>query len=546
MSNSIVNDQYLKDIGTWDAYSAQSVSSKLKERVSVKDFGAVGDGITNDTIAFQTAIDSGTNVYIPNGTYKIQSTLYVRVGLNLIGQSMEDTIIDGSSMTTPIFSEQLDRYGAGYRKQGTRHCKFQSFKLVGNQSSSSNHLFASYYGFHRNLFEQVWFFSTGGNALHIDADTYGYGGYYNTIRNCTFGDCTDFSSGSDTSVIKGNGIYCIGSCNMNTVQSNNFWRIKGNAIHLVGTVTWSIQKWSILDNGIEGSGFYNTTPTSFDNGFYGVRIEGNALSMNIERNYIEANGITATGFYGGGVYTNNTALDITILDNLTSSNPYAFYIKNANSVNIDRNAHVQQSTYYDIYIYALNKGFANIGQNASFSQISGKYLNVALPTQPKVYGDARNALQRGNTVLYSKFTPKLYGGSTEISCSTAVATHEVISNGRVKFDFNFVVSNLNGATGLIGCTGSDGINLPAPGLGATIQFPSRSDGNLVPASAPVFHSLVALDTGRTDVRAIWNQTGANYCFLRQYGPGSLINDINLNATSLTVGSSLSFSIIIEV
>ena len=521
---------------------------KLPGYVSVTDFGAKGDGVQDDSTAINAAIAASTNVYFPNPTvaYKIQNPIYLRVGLQMIGAGMQTCVIDGSSMTQPMIQTQLDRYGTGFRNQGFRHGRLSGFKFISNISSSNAHIIKIDHGMHRSTIDNNWFYQTGGDCINIDADTLSYGGYYNRIEHNSFGDPTDFSSGSDTTVVKGRGIYALGSSNMNVVSNNNFWRTQKSAIELQGTVTWSIQKWVIDSNGIEGAGYYYSTATGPDDAPAGVRITGNALSMTISNNYIEACGIATNGFHGTGVYVNNTAVDVTIVDNLTSSNPYAFYIKAANSVNIDRNAHVQQSTYYDIYINNLNKGFAYIGQNASFAQISGKYLSVALPTQPKVYGDARNALMRGNTCLYSKFTPRLWGGATEISCSTASATHEVLSNGRVKFDFSFVVSNVNGATGLIGCSGSDGINLPAPGLGATIQFPSRSDVTLPSASAVVSHSQVALSTNYTDVRAVWNQSGANYCFLRQYGPGSLVNDVNLNATALTVGSSISFSIIIEV
>lgn len=43
--------------------------------VSVKDFGAVGDGTTDDTAAIQAAIDTGNPVYIPPSTYKTTSPL---------------------------------------------------------------------------------------------------------------------------------------------------------------------------------------------------------------------------------------------------------------------------------------------------------------------------------------------------------------------------------------------------------------------------------------------------------------------------------------
>ena len=49
-----------------------TVQSKLRESVSIKDFGAVGDGVADDTVAVQAAINTGKNVYVPRGdTYAI-------------------------------------------------------------------------------------------------------------------------------------------------------------------------------------------------------------------------------------------------------------------------------------------------------------------------------------------------------------------------------------------------------------------------------------------------------------------------------------------
>lgn len=48
---------------------ARSAQDKLRETVSVKDFGAVGDGVTDDTAYFQAAINTGKAIYIPQGTY---------------------------------------------------------------------------------------------------------------------------------------------------------------------------------------------------------------------------------------------------------------------------------------------------------------------------------------------------------------------------------------------------------------------------------------------------------------------------------------------
>lgn len=51
----------------------RTVESRLQDYVSVKDFGAVGDGVTNDTAAIQAANAVGTSIYFPEGTYLLGS-----------------------------------------------------------------------------------------------------------------------------------------------------------------------------------------------------------------------------------------------------------------------------------------------------------------------------------------------------------------------------------------------------------------------------------------------------------------------------------------
>ena len=60
-----------------------NVEAKLSETVSVKDFGAVGDGTTDDTAAIQAAIDSiettgGTVVLANNGKYLVASSITIK------------------------------------------------------------------------------------------------------------------------------------------------------------------------------------------------------------------------------------------------------------------------------------------------------------------------------------------------------------------------------------------------------------------------------------------------------------------------------------
>jgi hypothetical protein len=56
--------------------TARSAQDKMRDSVSVKDFGAVGDGVTNDGPAIQLAIDSSDGfIFFPAGDYLISTAV---------------------------------------------------------------------------------------------------------------------------------------------------------------------------------------------------------------------------------------------------------------------------------------------------------------------------------------------------------------------------------------------------------------------------------------------------------------------------------------
>lgn len=55
----------------------RTTTAKFSESVSVKDFGAYGNGLHDDTLAFQKALAAHDSVYVPPGTYHITNTITV-------------------------------------------------------------------------------------------------------------------------------------------------------------------------------------------------------------------------------------------------------------------------------------------------------------------------------------------------------------------------------------------------------------------------------------------------------------------------------------
>lgn len=89
----------------------RTTQSKLRDTVSVKDFGAVGDGSTNDSAAITTAIaalNAGTikTLYFPAGNYVVDTTFTItRNGSSLIGDGARTSIlVQTSNVDTLIFT----------------------------------------------------------------------------------------------------------------------------------------------------------------------------------------------------------------------------------------------------------------------------------------------------------------------------------------------------------------------------------------------------------------------------------------------------------
>ncbi|HEX6462605.1 MAG TPA: glycosyl hydrolase family 28-related protein [Candidatus Saccharimonadales bacterium] len=109
--------------------------------INVNDYGALGDGITDDTNAIQTAIyaaTTGGTVMFPRGTYMVRGLKVKTKGTQLVG-TRGGVVIKRLSGTEPL----IDFSGAGTMIGHLRFCALSSITLNGNNLTGV--LLRSYY-----------------------------------------------------------------------------------------------------------------------------------------------------------------------------------------------------------------------------------------------------------------------------------------------------------------------------------------------------------------------------------------------------------------
>jgi hypothetical protein len=82
---------------------AQKNVTKLRDYVSVKDYGAVGDGSTDDSAAINAAMAANKCVYFPPATYKVNSPLIINNGQKIVGYSRTASILSSGVIGDSLF-----------------------------------------------------------------------------------------------------------------------------------------------------------------------------------------------------------------------------------------------------------------------------------------------------------------------------------------------------------------------------------------------------------------------------------------------------------
>ena len=74
-----------------------TVQAKLRDVVSVKDFGADPTGVADSTVAFNSALVASNKIYIPGGNYKITSAVTIPPFGQVIGAGINNTTITATN-----------------------------------------------------------------------------------------------------------------------------------------------------------------------------------------------------------------------------------------------------------------------------------------------------------------------------------------------------------------------------------------------------------------------------------------------------------------
>lgn len=106
---------------------AQTQDSVNQDRVSVKNFGAIGNGVADDTIAMNKAHATGKVVYYPQGTYNFTSLAPIASG-GIVGEGRDGTVL---FCTTTDSSDAIIFNNSGFSPY------FSSFTLKAANTAST-------------------------------------------------------------------------------------------------------------------------------------------------------------------------------------------------------------------------------------------------------------------------------------------------------------------------------------------------------------------------------------------------------------------------
>jgi hypothetical protein len=192
----------------------RTLQQKLDDSINVADFGALGDGTTDDTAAIQRAIDQvlfggfaltltklRREIHFPAGLFIISGTLSLPSYVTLIGAGAQRTIIQQNS-SAPVLQlkDGSGQTGTSYATNGAATASYVACRYMTLSSSTSKNILnldsCSDIDFLRVRFVGSQTNSTstsitGQNAVYAVPTNYALGNINNLqFVDCSFNNCT--------------------------------------------------------------------------------------------------------------------------------------------------------------------------------------------------------------------------------------------------------------------------------------------------------------------------------------------------------------------
>lgn len=472
----------------------RTAESKLRDVVSVMDFGAVGDGVTDDTAAIQAALNSGNGlVFVPSGDYKVSAPLSIPSDTRIYGNGPSSRIFT-TNTSNGVYSWGNTGLVIFVLDQVTNVC---IDNLCMDTSGITNFTFAS-----RNITawgcSNVWvtnnkFLTCGGASAFINCSQ------YFIADNNIYVDPTDNDShhdgiidqwwGSGDFVISGNtirgripvvvqyGILVTGA------QTNGVTPSACSRFSIIGNRVYNCEQVGIRSQGETGNNYdcviANNVIDTVSN-FFGIDI-GNTINATVSGNtvrntYFSGIKVAGTGagssnvsIVGNALYNVVTSASTIDTDAAISCKESARCIVSGNTISgnthplaVHFSANCANSNEFANQ-YGEPTKYPSVKSNNSSSIVSyGEYLMTRTPVtnvSSVVYGDANYSVSgrvvtvsfevgvvtpgAGNTVLglglpfASNFTAKTNAvGSCSTTAGVAASLFADTTNDRVELTFN--------------------------------------------------------------------------------------------------------------
>lgn len=544
--SGVTDDAYVKVLQPFAGAITRTQHDKNLEFISVKDFGAVGDGIADDADAIIAAINSGAkNIYFNDGVYKISKTINLISNIRLFGgiaakvkslvkiamqaKAKQNIIIDqiefegaGAAAIPTVPEDGLLNFGTILEQDACINVTVKNCKVHSAYTTIS-----ARYGENAQILDnEVFNFSLYGVILSRNNG-------FNVSRNWIH-----------DSIVSGSNSYCVmatggGGANPDQTQC----KIVGNRLE-------NVPAWSaIMSHSIQSLIVSDNTIVNVRNGVDITVATGTQIrNVIVANNYISGTDIDSwdggaaanTGVFvaTGGTVAVNTAANIVISGNIISkfglhNQPTqgvgAILLSNAFNVSVNGNTIIQpdgiSGSVAGIFVSSFNSNLSIVG-NIVRSENTRSCITVANATI-----DGLSIV--GNVFSHSNAASTAAKIRIQSSTIDGVAI-EANAGQRGKRNYEEIGTNV-----------IDGVSIAAPfgGRGIAKKLSQRFAGaavtSLAPQQSAILGDVTIPDAVIGDTVAVGYGLSANDCIVTGYVIGANTVRVSLyNISTATISKAV--------